>query len=133
MSILMLEDGSDALLEDAGDILLEEDTLTLNLLPFRVRKSATTVVAFTGSGTAWLSGAPTFTPAGAPSADPAWHMGAVQVISNTLATVAITTGAIEGDVTFTDSTTSATAVLTVGLIPAIVMLRPAATRLYRRN
>lgn len=78
---------------------------SLDVSPSKILPNATRTVTFVGSGTAWLSGAPTFTPSGVSgvSVD-----GDVTVVSDTVARAGVIYGASVGTLTWTDSTTSET-------------------------
>lgn len=80
-------------------------TATLAVSPAVINTDSTVTVTWTGSGTTWLSVAPTFTPSGVSGVS----SGAVTVDSDTQAHATVTTGSNTGTVTWTDSTTSKTA------------------------
>jgi hypothetical protein len=85
---------------------------TLSIAPARISPGKTTTVTLFGTGTSWLTAAPTFTATGAPTGDVSWSLTPT-VLTDTTATLAITTGTIRGAVTFTDSTTTATTTMNV--------------------
>jgi hypothetical protein len=78
---------------------------TLDTSPSRVAISQTREVIFIGTGTSWLSAAPTFTPSGLAGVT----CGSVTVLSDTVATAPVTYGGNRGVVTWSDNTTSAQA------------------------
>jgi hypothetical protein len=85
------------------------DTVTVNastglsVLPNIFVAGTSGPVTFTGTGTTWLSTAPTFTTTGISGVT----VGSVTVVSNTIATATVTASATTGTVQFVDSTTSA--------------------------
>jgi hypothetical protein len=83
---------------------------TLGVSPTRVRPGQTRTIQFIGSGTAWGTSAPTFTPSGLAGVS---GTGLV-VASNGLASLSVTYGAAKGVLTWTDSTTGATVNQVVG-------------------
>lgn len=83
---------------------------TLGVSPSRVPANQTRTIKLIGSGTTWGTTAPTFTPSGL-----AGVSGTNRVVQgDTLATLDVTYGANRGVVTWTDSTTGATANQVVG-------------------
>lgn len=78
---------------------------TLAVSPATINTAAVTTVTFTGSGTSWLSSPPTFTPTGVSGVS----TGSLNVISDTSATLLVTTLGSTGTITWEDSTTFATA------------------------
>jgi len=85
---------------------------TLDVSPTRVAPNQSRTVTWIGSGTSWLSAAPTFTPSGLAGVS----VGAVTVVSDTVATATVTYGTATGILTWTDSTTSQTRNQRVGTI-----------------
>ena len=84
---------------------------TLDVSPHWIRgNSNISTVTFIGTGTTWQSTAPTFTPSGLAGVS----CGSVTVVSNLVATAPVTAGTTNGNVTWTDSTTSATCKQYVG-------------------
>lgn len=77
----------------------------LVVTPATILNATTTIVTFAGTGTLWLTSAPTFTPSGLSGVS----AGTATATTNTLATALVTTGSPTGTVTWTDSTTAATA------------------------
>lgn len=86
---------------------------TLHVSPSKIRPNAVHAVTFIGSGTSWLSDAPTFTPTGVSGIS----VGAVTVLSDTVATAPVTYDTATGTATWEDSTTSETVNQLVGTIP----------------
>ena len=78
---------------------------SLDISPSKCRPNATRLVTFIGTGTTWLSGAPTFTPSGVAGVSVS---GSPTVVNNTTATASVIYGVSVGTLTWTDSTTSAT-------------------------
>lgn len=83
---------------------------TLGVSPTRIGANQSRTVMFIGSGTAWGTSAPTFTPSGVAGVSGS----GLSVASNTLATLSVTYGAGHGVLTWTDSTTGATVNQVVG-------------------
>jgi len=85
----------------------------LSVNPARLNPSSTKTVTFLGFNTTWNSTPPTISASGAPTADGSWSIGTLTVVNDTTATRSVTTGTTRGTVTWTDSTTSKTANMTV--------------------
>ena len=85
----------------------------LYVSPSKVRPNNTRVLTFTGTGTSWLTSAPTFTPSGLAGVS----LSGLTVQSNTIATATATYASNRGTVTWTDSTTAATWNQHVGTLP----------------
>jgi hypothetical protein len=105
---------------------------TLDISPTKVGTHQVRTITFIGSGTSWLSSAPTFTPSDPHAPDnaalvAAISVGSVTVVSDTVATVSVTYVApastpltaaqsLTGTLQWTDSTTGATRNQLVGTI-----------------
>lgn len=94
----------------------------LDISPTRVRPSRTQTITFIGTGTAWKSGAPVFTPTGVSGVS----AGSVTVVSDTVATAPITYGSSVGTISWADSTTAATRnqIVSASLYPKFIPRRP---------
>jgi Bacterial Ig-like domain (group 2) len=77
--------------------------------------STPATVNFTGTGTLWNTSTPTFTATGT-----ACTVGTPTVTSNTACTALVTPGASQGSVSFTDSTTGASVLGTIGPVVALI-------------
>ncbi len=80
-------------------------TVALGVSPTTINTAAVTTVTFTGSGTTWTGTPPTFTPTGVAGVSTA----SLNVLTDTSATLVVTTLGTTGTITWDDSTTGATA------------------------
>jgi hypothetical protein len=93
--------------------------------PSKIRKSRTTLVTFTGSGTEWLSSSPILSNAGVSGL----VVGSPSILNDTMFTVSVTTGESTGVITWTESQYGITVQQSVGSASApIFLLQPGGPR-----